>query len=89
MELGMSQEELAEAVGYTGRSAIARIESGRNKVSLNKIPLFAKALRTTRAYILGVDESPDIYDEQRILQSYRNASEEGKAMFRKLAELYL
>jgi transcriptional regulator with XRE-family HTH domain len=55
MDLGMSQEELAEAVGYTGRSAIARIESGRNKVSISKIPIFAKALHTTEAYLLGVD----------------------------------
>lgn len=90
VEIGMSQEELAEAVGYTGRSAITRIETGRNKVSLDKIPLFAKALHTTEAYILGMDDDvPDEPSSNWLVHAYHNASDEGKAMFRKLAELYL
>jgi transcriptional regulator with XRE-family HTH domain len=72
MDLGMSQEELAEAVGYTGRSAIARIESGRNKVSISKIPIFAKALHTTEAYLLGVDSKKSA--EEAIITYAQNST---------------
>lgn len=89
LDLGMSQEELAELVGYTGRSAIARVESGRNKIPINKIPLYAKALHTTTAYILGTDESDISKNEQRLLQAYRNADDEGKEIFRLLANKFL
>ena len=89
LDLGMSQEELAELVGYTGRSAIARMESGQNKVDINKIPLYAKALHTTAAYILGIDESNMSKDEQRLLQAYRNADNEGKDIFKLLANRFL
>ena len=78
MDLGMSQEELAELVGYTGRSAIARIESGRNKVSISKIPTFAKALHTTEAYLLGVEEAPPA--EAVFQYAYNSTSDTAKAL---------
>ena len=88
-DLGMSQEELAELVGYTGRSAIARMESGQNKIPINKIPLYAKALHTTKAYILGLEDADTCESEQRLIEAYRNATEEGKAIFMLLADKYL
>ena len=78
MDLGMSQEELAELVGYTGRSAIARIESGRNKVSISKIPTFAKALHTTEAYLLGVEAPPPT--EAVFQYAYNSTSDTAKAL---------
>lgn len=57
--LGMSQEELAQRVGYESKSTINKIESGVNtKRGLNqsKIKAFAKALNTTPAYIMGWKE---------------------------------
>jgi transcriptional regulator with XRE-family HTH domain len=79
MDLGMSQEELAEAVGYTGRSAIARIESGRNKVSISKIPIFAKALHTTEAYLLGVDSKKSA-EEAVITYAQNSTSDTAKKL---------
>jgi transcriptional regulator with XRE-family HTH domain len=79
MDLGMSQEELAEAVGYTGRSAIARIESGRNKVSISKIPIFAKALHTTEAYLLGVDSKKSA-EEAVITYAYNSTTDTAKKL---------
>ena len=96
--LRMSQEELAAAVGYTSRSTIARMESGDNKVDIDKIHLFAKALHTTTGYIMGTDESPDIVpskytitatDERLLITAYRHADEDGKRLFKKLASLFL
>ncbi len=46
-ELRMSQQELADAMGYKTRSTIAKIESGENDVSQKKLQKFANVLDTT------------------------------------------
>lgn len=46
-ELKMSQQELAEAMGYKTRSTIAKIESGENDVTQKKLQRFAAILDTT------------------------------------------
>lgn len=46
-ELRMSQQELADAMGYKTRSTIAKIESGENDVSQKKLHRFAAVLDTT------------------------------------------
>lgn len=52
-ELGMSQQELAAAMGYKTRSTIAKIESGENDVTEKKLRRFAVALDTTPEALLG------------------------------------
>lgn len=49
-ELGLSQQELASAMGYSSRSTIARIESGDNGVPRSKIPLMARALGVRESF---------------------------------------
>ena len=52
--LGLSQQELADAMGYRTRSTIAKIEAGENDVSQSKLLKFAAALQTTaEALITG------------------------------------
>ena len=46
-ELRMSQQELADKMGYKSRSTIAKIESGENDVSHKKLQKFAAVLDTT------------------------------------------
>lgn len=46
-ELKMSQQELADKMGYKTRSTIAKIESGENDVSQKKLLRFAAVLDTT------------------------------------------
>ncbi len=46
-ELKMSQQDLADALGYKTRSTIAKIESGENDVSGRKLKRFAEVLDTT------------------------------------------
>lgn len=59
-KLEMSQAELAELLGYSDRSTIAKIEKGTNDITQSKIEAFAKALHTTPAYLMGwEDESGD------------------------------
>lgn len=55
IELGMSQEELAQKMGYTSRSTIAKIEAGKNDIPQSKIQAFAAALNTTPGRLMGWD----------------------------------
>ena len=53
--LGLSQDELAQKTGYTSRSSIAKIESGKVDLPQTKIKLFAEALETTQSDLMGWD----------------------------------
>lgn len=58
---GMTQEELARKLGYKGKSAIAKIETGANDIPISKVKDFAKALYTTPAFLMGwEDEEGDV-----------------------------
>ena len=46
-EMKMSQQELADAMGYKTRSTIAKIESGENDISQKKLQRLAAVLETT------------------------------------------
>ena len=55
LELGLTVEELAQQLGYKDKSSISKIENGRADIPQAKVELFARALRTTTAYLMGVD----------------------------------
>ena len=57
-ELRMSQQELADAMGYSTRSTIAKIESGENDVSHKKLQKFAAALNTTAEALIAGYAAP-------------------------------
>lgn len=59
LELNMSQQELADKLGYTDRSAIAKIETGKNDISLNKFKEIAKALQISPAKLIGWDDDDE------------------------------
>lgn len=70
-ELGMSQDVLAKAVGYTDRSSIAKIEAGKIDLPQSKIELFAKVLNTTPAYLMGWEKEEDILIHTDLLISQK------------------
>lgn len=51
--LKMSQDELAQLLGYKSRSSVAKIEKDGRGLPQNKIAEIAKHLHTTPAYIMG------------------------------------
>lgn len=61
--LGLSQSDLAVLTGYTDRSSIAKIESGKTDLTQSKVAAFAEALHTTPGYLMGWSEDP--YDYER------------------------
>lgn len=56
LELGMTQSDLAEKLGYSDKSMIAKIESGKVDLAQSKIIAFADALRATPSDLMGWNE---------------------------------
>lgn len=50
---GLTQQQLAERVGYTDRSTVARIEAGEIDLPQSKIIQFAEALGVSPRYLMG------------------------------------
>ena len=53
--LKMTQQELAQKLGYKSTSTIAKIESGENDIPQAKLAAFADALNTTPASLMGLN----------------------------------
>lgn len=79
----MSQDELAHLVGYTDRSTIAKIESGRMQIPQDKILLIATALSVTPDQLYGIEninmipymkESEFKEIAHKVLSAYLNSS---------------
>ncbi|MBE5899994.1 MAG: helix-turn-helix transcriptional regulator [Lachnospiraceae bacterium] len=59
LALKMSQQELADKLGYTSRSTINKIENDANNLRQPKIMDFAKALKTTPGYLMGWEDKEE------------------------------
>ena len=60
VELDMSQQQLADALGYKTRSSIAKIEKADSDITNSKLVSFANVLQTTVGFLLtGVSEQED------------------------------
>ena len=55
--LKMTQQELAQKLGYKSTSTIAKIESGENDIPQAKLAAFAEALNTTPAVLMGINNA--------------------------------
>lgn len=62
LELNMTQDELAQKLGYKSRSTINKIELGINDLTQSKIMEFAKALHTSPAYLMGWTDKKETKD---------------------------
>lgn len=57
IELGLTVEQLAALMGYKDKSSISKIENGKADIPQSKVAAFARALKTTTAYLVGIDEA--------------------------------
>ena len=94
-ELRMTQDQLAEKIGYHGKSSISHIEKGDFDMSQSKIVAIAEALQTTPDYILGLKDGAEILIEtgtkeqemrERILRYLEALSENNRETLLKYAE---
>ncbi len=81
-EKGISQEELANIVGYiseNARSSIQKIESGKSDIPISKIKMIANALDTTPSYLMGwTDEENIVIEKHPLLKIYDSLNAEGQ-----------
>lgn len=59
---GMSQQELAEKVGFKTASAVNKIELGLRDINQTKIKAFADALKVTPSYLFDGNENTELND---------------------------
>lgn len=53
-DMGMTQDELAQKLGYKSKSSINKIEMGKSEFPQKKLNDFAKVLNTTPGFLLGL-----------------------------------
>ena len=94
-ELGMTQEELAEKVGYKHKTSISRIEKNKSDIFQSDIVKFAKALDTTPAHLMGwenIDEQ-SLRSTRRflryrtIIEAYKSADEKTRDIVNRLLDI--
>lgn len=83
IELGLTQAELAEKIGYRSISTIAKIERGINDIPQSKIKAFADALNTTPGELMGEVEPAPVplsltQQEEEHIKKYRQLNTDGK-----------
>lgn len=85
IELGWTQEELAEKMGYKSKSSINKIELGINDVTQSKITKFAEVMHTSVEYLMGWDEDvqtngqePEYYLDEEAREMLRFLNENPK-----------
>ncbi|MFH1712449.1 MAG: helix-turn-helix transcriptional regulator [Patescibacteria group bacterium] len=76
-ERGLSQLQLAEAVGFQSATAISLIESGERKVSSEILERLAEVLHRDTRYFLGQKENAPI-DVRVALRTDKDLSKEDK-----------
>ena len=59
LSLNMSQQELAELLGYQTASAVNKVEMGLRDITTDKLMEYAVALKTTPAYLMGWESSAE------------------------------
>lgn len=60
IELDMSQDELAQKLGYKSRSSINKLEAGLQDLPLSKVEEIASILDTTPGYLMGWDDTATV-----------------------------
>ena len=71
--LSLSQDELAEILGYSTRSAISRIELGYAEVPKTKVPLLAKTLGIAPSDLMGWSEDKAALDQLEVIADQTRA----------------
>ena len=94
--LGLTQEELAQKMGYKSKSTINKIELGINDIPQSKIAKFAEVLGTTPAFLMGWEEKENLSPSEETLtegeklwlELYRKTPESSRPMLQLLFETF-
>lgn len=67
-ELHLTQQQLADRMGYKSKSTINKIEMGKADVSQSGVRRFADALSTTISYLMGWEDAIETIDVGQLLR---------------------
>ncbi len=70
---GWSQTDLAKKTGYSGRSAISRIESGQIDLPQSQIMKFAEVFGVPAGDLMGMDGVVDDAKDAALIRAYHDA----------------
>jgi len=60
IQLGLTQEQLAEKMGYSGKSTICKAETCGDDITTAKVNKYARALKCSFEYLMGWEDNiPD------------------------------
>ena len=85
--LGLTQEELAQKMGYKSKSSINKIEMGLNDVPRSKILKFAEVLGTTPARLMGYSLKIDVRTDQSVAHNIHHHREQANLSQKQFANL--
>ena len=71
-ELGITQGQLAELIGYADKTMVSKIENGAVDLAQSKIVSIAKALKTTPAALMGWENQPIVPTDGQSQSYYSN-----------------
>ncbi|CAL7910398.1 helix-turn-helix domain-containing protein [Fusobacterium necrophorum] len=74
-ELKLSQEELAEKMGYKSKTSIHKIEQNITDLPLSKVEELSKVLRVSTSYLMGWEEE-STKQVDPIIEEYKLSPEE-------------
>lgn len=77
-ERGMTQETLAELMGYSHKSSINKIEMGKSDLPQSKIIAFAKIFDVTPCELLGYEPTPATEEQKKLWDEKFNANNQLK-----------
>lgn len=66
-ELGLTQDDLAKLMGYSGRSAISVVELDKRDITWENVCKYAKALQCSPSYLMKWEDPID-EDDLEILE---------------------
>lgn len=73
-KLGISQQELAEAVGYTSKGMISRVEGGFVNLPMDKLVMISHCLGVKPSYFIVDDPKPEL--NNKLIDALEELSEE-------------
>jgi len=90
LEQGLTQTELAERMGYSGKTSVCAAETCGDNITTTKVQKFADALGVSARYLMGYEDDDgtttvkgqllDAYvrkaEDQQLLEKYHNVSPE-------------
>ena len=88
LELGWTQTELAEKMGYSGKSAVCMAEKKGDNITTTKVRKFAEALGVSFRYLMGyedLDGNPITSEQSLDYQVERNKREELYLIYKSLS----